>query len=182
MAREGVQQYRDYYEDAAEEQPFFEYLDNLSNRDQIRFMEIFKDYTIDRMENKGYVLIPKREFNPEISSFSNFLLDLVDFKDRVKPMANDIARLDSAFIHQKRDVHELEAQMAEFKESIGEGSAEAAEEGPQKTVEEGYSSLEIAAESGAEEATEAEADAAEPDLEAAAEAEEQAESSEEKKE
>lgn len=33
VAREGVQQYRDYYEDAAEEQPFFEYLDNLSNRD-----------------------------------------------------------------------------------------------------------------------------------------------------
>ena len=33
VAREGVQQYRDYYEDASEEQPFFEYLDNLSNRD-----------------------------------------------------------------------------------------------------------------------------------------------------
>jgi len=48
VAREGVQQYRDYYEDASEEQPFFEYLDNLSNRDQIRFMECFRDYTIDR--------------------------------------------------------------------------------------------------------------------------------------
>ena len=33
VAREGVQQYRDYYEDAPEEQAFFEYLDNLSNRD-----------------------------------------------------------------------------------------------------------------------------------------------------
>ena len=33
IAREGVQQYRDYYEDAPEEQAFFEYLDNLSNRD-----------------------------------------------------------------------------------------------------------------------------------------------------
>ena len=33
MAREGVQQYRDYYEVAAEVASFFEYLDNLSNRD-----------------------------------------------------------------------------------------------------------------------------------------------------
>jgi len=33
MAREGVQQYRDYYEDAEEERSFFEYLDNLTNRD-----------------------------------------------------------------------------------------------------------------------------------------------------
>ena len=45
MAKEGVQQYRDYYEDAPEEQAFFEYLDNLSNVDQIRFMECFRDYT-----------------------------------------------------------------------------------------------------------------------------------------
>ena len=68
----------------------------MSNRDQIRFMECFRDYTLDRVNNKGYVLIPKREFNPELSAFSNLLLDLVDLKDRVRPMANDIARLDAA--------------------------------------------------------------------------------------
>jgi len=33
MAREGVQQYRDYFEDAPEERSFYEYLDNLTNRD-----------------------------------------------------------------------------------------------------------------------------------------------------
>ena len=47
MVMEGVQQYRDYYESDAEEQSFFEYLDNLSNRDHIRFMEIFEDFSID---------------------------------------------------------------------------------------------------------------------------------------
>ena len=99
MAREGVQQYRDYYEDAPEELAFFEYLDNLSNRDQIRFMEIFEDFTVSRLKPSGYALIPKREFNPEISAFSNLLLDLVDFKDRVRPMAHDIARHDSALQH-----------------------------------------------------------------------------------
>ena len=46
-------------------------------------------------------MIPRREFNPEISAFSNLLLDLVDFKDRVRPMANDIARHDTAFIYQR---------------------------------------------------------------------------------
>jgi len=70
-------------------------------------MECFKDYTVDRMENKGYEMIPKREFNPEISAFSNLLLDLVDFKDRVRPMANDIARHDAAWIYQKRNVDEI---------------------------------------------------------------------------
>ena len=33
MVKEGVQQYRDYFEDDPEEQQFFEYLDNISNRD-----------------------------------------------------------------------------------------------------------------------------------------------------
>ena len=47
MAKEGVQQYRDYYESDAEEQSFFEYLDNLPNRDRVRFMEVFEDFTHD---------------------------------------------------------------------------------------------------------------------------------------
>ena len=164
IAKEGVQQYRDYYEDASEEQPFFEYLDNLSNRDQIRFMEIFNDYTIDKMDKKGYALIPKREFNPEISAFSNFLLDLVDFKDRVRPMANDVARHDAAFIHQKRNVNEMEAAMREFKDGITEGSRP--QDLGQASVDEGYSSLEIAAESELEDAADTEPEAAEPNLEA----------------
>jgi len=56
--------------------------------------------------------------------------------------------------------------MNEFKEGLGEGSeTEAATQAP---VEEGYSSLEIAAESGNEEAeaTAEEVEAAEPDHEA----------------
>jgi len=72
-------------------------------------MECFEDFTEAKLENKGYTMIPKREFNPEISAFSNLLLDLVDFKDRVRPMANDIARHDAAMLHQKRNVDELEA-------------------------------------------------------------------------
>lgn len=94
MAREGVQQYRDYYESDAEEQSFFEYLDNLSNRDRIRFMEAFQDFSSNKDDEKAYVLIPKREFNPELSTFSNLILDLVDFKDRVRPVARDISLLD----------------------------------------------------------------------------------------
>lgn len=80
-------------------------------------MEIFKDYTVDRMDQNAYVMIPKREFNPEISAFSNLLLDLVDFKDRVRPMANDIAMHDAALIYQKRNAQQLE-EMDEFREGI----------------------------------------------------------------
>lgn len=46
MVKESIQQYRDYYESDAEEQSFFQYLDNLPNRDKIRFAELFKDYTV----------------------------------------------------------------------------------------------------------------------------------------
>lgn len=41
-------------------------------------------------------MIKKREFNPELSGFSNLLLDLVDFKDRVRPLAKDMALMDVA--------------------------------------------------------------------------------------
>ena len=131
---------------------------------------------------QAYTMIPRREFNPEISAFSNLLLDLVDFKDRVRPMASDIARHDAANIYQRYNVNEMEQQMGEFREGLGQGAEDAASEAA-VSVEEGYSSLEIAAESGADEAgAEAgEDDAAEPDHEAAVE-EDQSEDAEEKNE
>lgn len=94
MVREGLQQYRDYYETDSEEQSFFEYMDNFTNRDKIRFMEVFKDYTMSKQDMKDYIIIQKREYNPELSLFSNLVLDLADFKDRVRPLAKDIALMD----------------------------------------------------------------------------------------
>ena len=78
----------------------------MTNRDQIRFMECFTDYTIDPRGFQGYATITKREFNPEISAFSNLLLDLVDFRDRVRPVANDVARMDAASTYQRLNPNE----------------------------------------------------------------------------
>lgn len=57
MVNESIQQYKDYYESDAEEATFFEYLDNLPNRDKIRFMEIFEDFTVDKMDRKDFAMI-----------------------------------------------------------------------------------------------------------------------------
>ena len=101
MAGEAVQQFRDYYEDDSDEHGFFEYLGNLSNRDQIRFMEIFEDFTIDNTDYKKSFAIPKREYNPELSVMSNMVLDLVDFKDRIRPLSHDVSMLEQAKRYQK---------------------------------------------------------------------------------
>jgi hypothetical protein len=109
MVREACQQYRDYYESDAEEHGFFEYLDNLTNRDRIRFMEIGEDFSLSKDpptmltngEMKEYGMIPKREFNPELSAFSNLTLDLLDFKDRVRPQARDMALFDASRPYQR---------------------------------------------------------------------------------
>lgn len=57
IIKESIEQYKDYYETDGEEQAFFEYLDNISNRDKIRFGEIFEDYTVDKNDHKDYVMI-----------------------------------------------------------------------------------------------------------------------------
>jgi hypothetical protein len=69
-------------------------------------MEAFQDFTRYNSDEKAYVLIPKREFNPELSAFSNLILDLVDFKDRVRPVAKDISLLDTTSRFQARKVDE----------------------------------------------------------------------------
>ena len=50
---------------------------------------------MDRQDRKDFVTIPKREYNQELSLFSNLVLDLVDFKDRVRPMAKDMTLMNA---------------------------------------------------------------------------------------
>ena len=142
MVEESIQQYRDYYETDKEEQTFFEFLDNLPNRDRIRFMDIFEDYTQQKHDLKDYVMIQKREYNPELSVFSNLVLDLIDFKDRVRPLAKDISLMDVTRQYQKNNMKELEEERRQFSETVKK---------IQDTIErgaiedEGYSSKEIEA-------------------------------------
>jgi hypothetical protein len=89
-------------------------MDNLSNRDKIRFAEIFRDYTESKVDHKDFVMIQKREYNPELSLFSNLVLDLVDFKDRVRPLANDLALMDTTRPLQKHNINELMQEQNEF--------------------------------------------------------------------
>jgi hypothetical protein len=139
MVTESIQQYRDYYESDVEENHFFEYLDNLSNRDKIRLTEIFEDPSIDRQDLKDYMMIEKREYNPKLSIFSNFLLDLVDFKDRVVPLAKDIALMDIQRKYQKQNVTELleekEEAFREFRELREDLQRLELEEGSTKELE-----------------------------------------------
>lgn len=79
-------------------------------------MEIFEDFTVDRGDNKLYVMIEKREYNPELSVISNMVLDLVDFKDRVRPISRDISMLEKAQQYQKQNVNQMLDQQALFQE------------------------------------------------------------------
>ena len=117
MVEEALMQYKDYYESDEEEHPFFEYIDELPHRDRIKFIEMFEDFTISKDSNKGYVKIPKREYNPELSYFSNVALDLIDFKDRVHPLANDAARLDATHRYQRLSVDEVYERVKKGREN-----------------------------------------------------------------
>lgn len=138
MVNEAVQQYKDYYESDAEEAQFFEYLDNLPNRDKIRFMEIFEDHTVDKLVPKRHIMIEKREYNPELSVISNMALDLVDFKDRVIPLTRELAQAEYAEKHQKHSAQKKQDDKARFMAQI-----EKLKSGEQLAVDEGYSSLEL---------------------------------------
>lgn len=115
MVTEAQQQYRDYYESDDEEQRFFEHMDNFTNRDKIRFMELFDDFTVEKAAAKDYVMIEKREYNPELSVLSNMVLDLVDFKDRVRPLSTDVAMLEQASKFQKQNVQQMLDERAQFR-------------------------------------------------------------------
>ena len=111
----------------------------MSNRDKIRFAEIFKDYTQSKVDYKDYMMIEKREHNPELSLFSNFVLDLVDFKDRVRPLAKDISLMDVTRKYQKQNPDELQQERQEFAETLTRIKKEVEKD----RLDEGYSSREL---------------------------------------
>lgn len=101
IVEESSKQYKDYYESDDEENEFFEFLDNYQSRDQIRMMEIFEDFSVNKFDKKEFFTIAKREHNPQLSLVGNMMLDLIDFKDRVTPLSNDIAMLEQTRRFQK---------------------------------------------------------------------------------
>lgn len=113
MLKESVEIYRDYYESDTEEQSFFEYLNELPNRDRLKLIDIYEDFTVPKRDGKGFVKVPKREHNPELSLFSNVALDLIDFKDRVLPLAQDAARLDGSLRYQRNSAQETKDTIRE---------------------------------------------------------------------
>jgi len=137
MVNEAIEQYKDYYASDAEEAQFFEYLDNLPNRDKIRFMEIFDDHTVEKLQPKKHIMIEKREYNPELSVLSNMALDLVDFKDRVVPLTRELAQFEYAEKYQKHNAQQREDDRRKFMQQIEDIRS------GKKLVDEGYSSLEL---------------------------------------
>lgn len=144
MVNEAIQQYKDYFEDDAEEAQFFEYLENFANRDKIRFMEIFEDFTVDNQDYKQYVMIQKREYNPQLSYFSNMVLDIVDFKDRVRPLQRDVAMMEKSAKFQKQNVEQMQEERAAFRQMLDGINQDSLDRitSPEEHGE-GYSSAEI---------------------------------------
>lgn len=122
-------------------------------------MEIFEDFTVDKGDHKKYVMIDKREYNPELSVLSNMVLDLVDFKDRVRPMSQDIALLEEARKYQKDSAHNVLERDARIQRMVNEVQGKKPEEKIETQADQGYSSIEApATEAEAEVEEEAAAD------------------------
>jgi len=81
-------------------------------------IELFEDFTVLKVDHKDFVKIAKREYNPELSLVSNLVLDLVDFKDRVRPLAKDINLIDASRRYQRTSVDEMEKRQKEMEEMI----------------------------------------------------------------
>lgn len=84
-------------------------------------------------------MIKKREYNPELSVFSNFVLDLQDFKDRVRPLARDISLMDVTRQYQKINMSHIMEERQMFQDTITKAQGDVEKD----VLEEGYSSREI---------------------------------------
>ena len=83
-------------------------------------MEIGEDFSINKMSPSSYYTISKRELNPELSGVSNLVLDMIDFRDRIRPLAKDIALQEYSNKHQRFSYEEHKAARADLYKEIGD--------------------------------------------------------------
>lgn len=113
IAEEGFQQFKDYYESDIESGLINgDLLEDLNERDRLKFSECFnKDFTKRNITDKQYIMIPKRPFDNNKSVVNNFILDLVDFNYRVKPLARHLVYRDVSAKYQPIPMNEEEVEM-----------------------------------------------------------------------
>jgi hypothetical protein len=69
------------------------------------------------------------------------VLDLVDFKDRIRPLSKDISMLESSSKYQKANVEKMQSEQEEFKQLLTELNNDSIDR--IDSAGEGYSSIEI---------------------------------------
>lgn len=116
VSQEGFQQFKDYYETDDEEGANSiknELFNDLNERDKLRFAECYENYFTKNLEyDKYYVTIPKRPFDNKKSFAANFVEDLLDFNNRVRPIARHLAFKDATSKYTALPVNEGEARIA----------------------------------------------------------------------
>jgi hypothetical protein len=112
IAEEGLQQFKDYYETDDEEgrnSEKNELWTDLNEKDKLRFAECYSnDFTKSLEYDKYYVTIPKRPYDNKKSIVHNFMEDLVDFNNRVRPIATHLAFKDAASKFKSLPMNQIE--------------------------------------------------------------------------
>jgi hypothetical protein len=91
IAKEGAQQYRDYFESDGEEE--LKSVEQLVSSDKGAFIDSFENYLLPKVDNKGYTTIPKREWNGAFGFWRNLSNELQDYKSSILPRANNLSNV-----------------------------------------------------------------------------------------
>lgn len=115
VAEEGLQQFKDYYESDIENGNInSDLLEDLNERDRIKFSECYvNEYNKRCITDKLYIMIPKRPYDSNKSIVNNFILDLVDFNYRVKPIARNLVFRDTSAKYESLPVNQEEKEIHE---------------------------------------------------------------------
>jgi hypothetical protein len=110
IAEEGLQQFKDYYEtDEEEGKSRKELFDDLTERDKMRFAECYENHFNQSIARDGYyATIPKRPYDNKKSIVANFIEDLADFNNRVRPIMRNLAFQDAVAKHQSLPMNDDE--------------------------------------------------------------------------
>jgi hypothetical protein len=113
VAEEGWKQFHDYFETDEEEGKLKrEMFDDLNNRDKLRFVECYEnELTKDKELDNAYVSIPKRPFDYNKTVFRNFVDDLLDFNNRVRPIVRSLIFQDAASKYQVLPLNDKEVKV-----------------------------------------------------------------------
>eukprot|EP01017_Pseudomicrothorax_dubius_P041046 TRINITY_DN6531_c0_g1_i1.p1 TRINITY_DN6531_c0_g1~~TRINITY_DN6531_c0_g1_i1.p1 ORF type:complete len:592 (+),score=196.83 TRINITY_DN6531_c0_g1_i1:313-2088(+) len=120
LRQDAVQSFHDYFESDGEED--LKLVDGLAETEKAELVTVVENYAQQALDTKLAVTVPRRNWNPSLGIWQNFLLDFQEYNSTIRPAAERLLNQKQLDVVSGYDVEKLQKIEGHSEEIVGEAT------------------------------------------------------------